>query len=71
MVVFNNTGMGVVGIGSFEHYGVPCAPREIGSCIAFVHSFISGLTVQEYEPRGKASQEIKALYKYIAKEMEV
>lgn len=56
---------------AIEHYGVPCAPCEIGSRIAFVHSFISGLTVQEYEPRGKASQEIKALYKYIAKEMEI
>ena len=54
---------------AIEHYGVPCAPYEIGSRIAFVHSYISGLTVQEYEPRGKASQEIKALYKYIAKEL--
>lgn len=56
---------------AIEHYGVPCAPCEIGSRIAFVHSYISGLTVQEYEPRSKASQEIKALYKYIAKEMGV
>ncbi|MCY4403567.1 MAG: AAA family ATPase [Candidatus Poribacteria bacterium] len=56
---------------AIEHYGVVCAPCEIGSRIAFVHSYISGLTVQEYEPRGKASQEIKAFYKYIAKEMGV
>lgn len=56
---------------SIEHYGVPCAPCQIGSRIAFVHSYISGLTVQEYEPRGKASQEIKALYDYITNEMGV
>jgi len=56
---------------SIEHYGIPCSPCQIGSRIAFVHSYIAGLTVQEYEPRGKASQEIKALYKHIAKEMGV
>ena len=56
---------------SIEHYGVPCAPCQIGSRIAFVHSYISGLTVQEYEPRGKASQEIKVLYNYITNEMGV
>ncbi len=32
---------------SIENTGVPCAPYELGSRNAFVHSYISGLTVQE------------------------
>lgn len=54
-----------------ECYGVPCAPCALGHRMAFVHALIDGLTVQETEPRSKASSEVRALYKYIAKEMEV
>lgn len=54
-----------------ESYGVPCAPCALGHRMAFVHALIDGLTVQETEPRSKASNEVRALYKYIAKEMEV
>lgn len=56
---------------AIKHYGVPCAPCNVGQRIAFNHAYTAGLTVQEYEPRGKASKEIKELYKYIAKEMGV
>lgn len=56
---------------AIEHCGVPCAPCEVGNRVAFVRSYIEGLTVQEYEPRGKAAQEVKALYTYIAKEIGV
>ena len=54
-----------------EIYDVPCAPCEIGHRIGFVHAYNAGLTVQEYEPRSKATNEIKALYTYIAKQMGV
>ena len=50
-------------------YGVPCTRCEIGNRVAFVHAYTAGLTVQEYEPKGKASNEIWALYSYIANEM--
>lgn len=52
-----------------EAYDVPCAPCSLGHRIAFVHALIDGLTVQESEPRGKASKEIHSLYKYLANEM--
>ena len=50
-------------------FDVPCAPCEIGNRIAFSDSYNAGLTAQEYEPRGKASQEIQDLYRYISSEM--
>ena len=56
---------------ALSHFDVPCAPCEIGSRIAFNHAYTAGLTVQEYEPRGKASGEIKELYSYVTKEMGV
>ena len=54
-----------------EVYDIPCAPCEIGHRIGFVHAYNAGLTVQEFEPRGKATNEINALYAYIANEMGV
>lgn len=56
---------------AISHYEIPCAPCNIGQRVAFNHAYTAGLTVQEYEPRGKASGEIKELYKYIAKEIGV
>ncbi|RKU21066.1 chromosome partitioning protein ParA [Candidatus Poribacteria bacterium] len=52
-------------------FDVPCAPCEIGNRIAFSDSYNAGLTAQEYEPRGKASREIRELYTYISTEMGV
>ncbi|MDE0634767.1 MAG: AAA family ATPase [Candidatus Poribacteria bacterium] len=56
---------------AISHYDVTCAPCEIGSRIAFNYAYTAGLAVQEYEPRGKASGEIREFYAYIAKEMGV
>ena len=56
---------------AINHYDVPCAPCSIGQRVAFNHAYTAGLTVQEYEPRGKASGEIQELYAYLAKEMGV
>ena len=55
---------------AISHY-IPCAPCTVGQRVAFNHAYTAGLTVTEYEPRGKASGEIKELYAYIAKEMGV
>jgi len=43
-------------------YGLEVAPVLIGQRMAFVHSLTAGQGVLEYEPEGKAAQEIKALY---------
>ena len=52
-------------------FEVPCAPCNIGDRVAFIDSYNAGLTAQEYEPRGKASREIRDLYTYISAEMGV
>lgn len=52
-----------------ETYDVPCVPCSLGQRMAFVHALTDGLTVQESEPRSKASSEVQSLYKYIANEM--
>ena len=51
-------------------YDVDVAPCVIGDRVIFSHSVIEGLGVMEYEPKGKASIEIQALFRYISKEME-
>ena len=43
------------------------APVEIGNRIAFVHAYTMGQGVIEYEPKGKAADEITQLYKFIIK----
>ena len=52
-------------------YEIPSIPCTLGDRVAFSHPLVDGLTAQEYERTGKASQEINALYRYIAKEMGV
>lgn len=52
-------------------FDVPVVPFDIGHRVAFVDAFNGGQTVQEYEPRGKASGEIQELYTYISTEMGV
>lgn len=54
----------VVGI-----YDVVYAPCEDTHRIAFLHGYNAGLVAREFEPSGKASKEIQALYKYLAGEM--
>lgn len=54
-----------------EVFDVPCAPCVVGDRVAFMDAYNASLTVQEYEPRGKASHEINNLYAYISSEMGV
>jgi len=46
-------------------FGFEVAPVQLGNRAAYIHSLAAGLTAQEYEPNGKATDEIKALYSYI------
>ncbi len=47
--------------------GLDVAPVIIAQRAAFVHSLTLGKTVLEYEPNGKAAQEVKALYMFACK----
>ena len=52
-----------------EQYGVEVAPVQLGNRVAYVHSITEGLSVNEYEKKGKSAEEIKNLYKYICKKV--
>jgi len=47
-----------------EGYGILVAPVRIVHRAAYVHALTAGLTAQEYEPQGKAAEEISQLYKW-------
>lgn len=50
-------------------YEVTVAPVQIGQRVAYVHSLTAGLTAQEYEPGGKAAEEMTQLYMYACKQV--
>jgi len=43
-------------------YDVPVAPVHLGQRAAFVHALTAGQVAQEYEPGGKAAEEVTRLY---------
>jgi chromosome partitioning protein len=45
--------------------GARVAPRQLTQRAAFTHSVIDGRTAQEFEPQGKAAEEILELYQWI------
>jgi chromosome partitioning protein len=45
--------------------GAKVAPRQVTQRAAFIHSVIDGRTAQEFDPQGKATDEIRELYKWI------
>jgi chromosome partitioning protein len=47
-------------------HGLEVAPMAIQQRAAFAHALIAGQTAEEYEPEGKAAEEVAALYKWIA-----
>lgn len=49
--------------------GLPVLPVTLGHRSAYTHAAILGKTAQEYDPRGKAAEEIKQLYKLTCKLM--
>ena len=48
---------------SLKQLGVDVLPGGLGRRAAFHHSIIDGLAAVEYEPKGKAALEVRALYK--------
>lgn len=54
---------------ALKAFGVPVAPVSIVQRAALSHALLSGMTVSETEPEGKATKEIRALWRYVEKEM--
>lgn len=54
-----------------EVYDVPCSPCTLGDRVTFSRAIVGGMSAQEFEPSGKASREVLALYRYVDKELEV
>ena len=54
---------------AMTNMNIDVAPVQIGQRVAYVHAFTEGQGVLEYEPKGKAAQEIKTLYRFILKNM--
>lgn len=50
-------------------YEISVAPVSIGQRAAFSHALTGGQVAQEYEPTGKAAEEIKELYTWICKQI--
>ncbi len=50
-------------------YGLPVAPPRISQRSAYMHSLTNGQTAAEFDPGGKAAEEVKALYKWISKQV--
>jgi chromosome partitioning protein len=48
-------------------YGVELVPVCLVHRAAYVHALTSGQTAQEYEPKGKAAEEITQLYTWLCK----
>ncbi len=54
---------------ALKAFGVPVAPTTIAQRAAFSHALVGGLAATEAEPRGKAADEIRALWRYVEKEL--
>ena len=54
---------------ALKAFGVPVAPATISQRATFSHALVGGLAATEAEPRGKAANEMRALWRYIEKEL--
>ena len=55
---------------ALSNYGIPVCPVTLGHRAAFGDAGALGLSVLEYQPGGKASGEITALFKYIIRHVD-
>ena len=54
---------------ALKAFGVPVAPVAIVQRAALSHALVGGLTATETEPAGKAAKDIRALWRYVEKEL--
>lgn len=55
-------------VAAIASYDMTVCPVHIGQRAAFLHSLTAGKTAGEYEPQGKAAEEISELYKWTCKQ---
>ncbi len=54
-----------------REYGVDLTPVSLVHRAAYVYSLTAGQTAQEYEPKGKAAEEIRQLYTWLCKHIDM
>jgi chromosome partitioning protein len=54
---------------ALKAFGVPVAPVAIVQRASLAHALVGGQAVSETEPNSKAAKEIRALWRYVEKEM--
>jgi len=54
---------------ALKAFGVPVASATISQRATFSHALVGGLAATEAEPRGKAANEMRALWRYVEKEL--
>jgi chromosome partitioning protein len=54
-----------------KKHGFPVAPVTIGDRKAFSRAIITGESVTEFEPNGKAAQEVLALWQWLREQLGV
>ena len=50
-------------------FGMPVCPIRLGQRVAFNRCLLTGQTAQEYEPGGKAAQEIDSLMLWVSEQV--
>jgi chromosome partitioning protein len=58
-------GLGAEAEAAIAQYGAPIAPVQLVLRAAYYHCLVNGQVAQEYEPLGKAAEEIHELYKWV------
>jgi chromosome partitioning protein len=54
---------------AIAHYGVVVTPVHLGQRSTYVHALTAGQAAQEYEPQGKAAEEITRLYRWTCQQV--
>ena len=50
-------------------YGLEVAPVAVGNRVALGHALVDGLAVTEFDPAGKASAELQALFRFVMEKL--
>lgn len=63
-------GLGIEATGALDSLGCALGP-PIWQRVAYMHSLTAGLGVQEYEPEGKAAEEIRQLFSWLKNQLDI
>lgn len=65
------TSMNRLMVRALEDAGVRVCPVQLGDRIAFVNALVKGQTASEWEPEGKAANEVAKLWKWLSRELSI